>query len=64
MIVLVSVLAGVEQGDCDRVILTDTDFVNGWVVGIPEYVLVKEVVVDLVILTDLVIVGDTDLVFN
>jgi hypothetical protein len=64
VIVLVSVLAGVEQGDCDRVILTDTDFVNGRVVGIPEYVLVKEVVLDLVIVTDLVIDGDTDLVFN
>ena len=41
-----------------------SDFVNGRVVGIPEYVLVKDVVSDLVILTDLVIVGDTDLVFN
>ena len=41
-----------------------SDFVNGRVVGIPEYVLVKDVVSDLVILTDLVIDGVTVLVFN
>ena len=32
----------------------DNDFVNGWVVGIPERVIVKEDVTVLVILTDFV----------
>ena len=38
MFVLVKVALGVEQGDCERVKVTVTDFVNGRVVGIPERV--------------------------